>query len=77
MHIPPHKLLPQDMVDVVDHGPPDNPHDPPQVLRMHVTDARHAMQVEPNRYSLTAETILEEIREDLEGVFKDGEEDEA
>ncbi len=53
--IPPEKLLPQDMVEIFDRGPKDEPHDPPQALRMHATDAKHAMDVEPDRYSLDPE----------------------
>ena len=47
MHIPPEHLLPQDMIDIHDHG-----QSPPKVLRMHVSDAKHAMSVEPERYRL-------------------------
>lgn len=53
MHIPPHKLLPQDLVDMLDHGPADALNEPPVKLRMNAQDARHAMQVEPERYTLT------------------------
>lgn len=51
-NIPPEKLLPQDMVNIFDHGPADEPIDPPTELRMHATDAKHAMSVEPERYML-------------------------
>ncbi|TAL43841.1 MAG: hypothetical protein EPN91_05650 [Salinibacterium sp.] len=52
MHIPPEKLLPQDLVDVFDHGHADEPNDPAVRIRMHVVDAKHAMEVEPSRYRL-------------------------
>lgn len=52
MHIPPDKMLPQDLVDVFDHGPDDKPFEVPAVIRMHSTDAKHAMSVEPKRYAL-------------------------
>lgn len=51
-HIPPDKLLPQDLVDIYDRGPADGPHPAPVVIRMHASDARHAMDVEPERYTL-------------------------
>jgi hypothetical protein len=77
MDIPPNLILPQDMIDVTDLGPPD-PGDPPNgdaenltwrarkaehdafaaggsepvVMRMHIVDAKHAMDVEPTRYAL-------------------------
>lgn len=53
MHIPPHLLLPQDMVVVRDKG--DDKSDPPvpsSQMVMHAADAKHAMQVEPERYEL-------------------------
>lgn len=51
-HIPPEKLLPQDMVDIFDHGPADEPHETPVLHRMHAVDAKHAMSVEPERWAL-------------------------
>lgn len=54
--IPQDRLLPQDLVNIYDHGPADAPHDPPHdppvLMRMHASDARHAMDVEPQRYRL-------------------------
>jgi hypothetical protein len=47
MTIPTSALLPQDMVDMLDQSTGE-------VLRMHATDARHAMNVEPDRYVLAA-----------------------
>ena len=54
-NIPPELLLAQDMVVIFDHGPADEPNDPPVELRMHATDAKHAMDVEPERYTLDLE----------------------
>lgn len=53
-HIPHDKVLPQDMVEIYDHGDPDERKkgDRPVKLRMHVSDARHAMDKEPERYLL-------------------------
>lgn len=51
MHIPPELILPQDMVDVTDLGEPPGDSEP-VVMRMHVSDAKHAMDVEPERYVL-------------------------
>jgi hypothetical protein len=77
MHIPPHLILPQDMIDMVDRGPTD-PGEPPggdaehlgwlakkaewdahvaagrpqPVIRMHVSDAKHAMDVDPARWGM-------------------------
>lgn len=51
-HIPPEKLLPQDMVHIFDHGPKDDPFAEPKLLPMHAVDAKHAMAVEPERYAL-------------------------
>jgi hypothetical protein len=79
MHIPPELILPQDMIDVTDLGPP-SPGEPPNgdadnlnwrarkkerddfaaagslpaVIRMHISDAKHAMDVDPKRYVLAA-----------------------
>jgi hypothetical protein len=50
--IPPDHILPQDLVDIHDHGPKDKPHKQPVRYRWHVTDAKHAMTMEPNRYKL-------------------------
>lgn len=47
MTIPASALLPQDMVDVLDT-------ETGEVARMHASDARHAMSVEPDRYVLAA-----------------------
>lgn len=95
MHIPPEHILPQDMVDIVDHGPPDPGPQPegddlawkiraaeyenykhgPLTLRMHISDAKHAMDVEPERYKLpTAPTPAEpepETMKDMESDFDD------
>jgi hypothetical protein len=76
MHIPPHLILPQDMIDIIDHGPPDpgpapgeavaaeyeSYRDGPKTLRMHMVDAKHAMEVEPERYKLpiSAEATVEQ-----------------
>jgi len=54
-HIPPHKLMAQDLVDIFDLGPEDDRHPEPVVLRMHAVDAKHAMAVEPERYMLELE----------------------
>lgn len=51
-HIPPDKLLPQDMVHIFDHGPKEEPLAEPKLLPMHAVDAKHAMAVEPERYAL-------------------------
>ena len=51
-HIPPHKLLPQDMVDVIDLGPDDDRFAEPVTHRMHAVDAKHAMATDPERYLL-------------------------
>jgi hypothetical protein len=51
-HIPEHHLLPQDMVDVYDLG--DGTATVVKKLRMHASDARHAMAVNPDRYKLFA-----------------------
>jgi hypothetical protein len=48
MHISPEHILPQDMVDILDK-------DENVVLRMHVSDAKHAMNVEPKRYVVANE----------------------
>jgi hypothetical protein len=52
MHIPPEKLLPQDLIDIFDHGPEKHPHPAPVKIRMHATDAKHAMSVEPGRWKM-------------------------
>jgi hypothetical protein len=57
MHIPPDRILPQDLIDIFDHGPADEPHAAPMRHRMHVTDAQHAMMVEPSRWKLDAEAV--------------------
>lgn len=51
-HIPPDKLLPQDMVVVYDHGPKDKPFETPVAHKMHAVDAKHSMGVEPERWAL-------------------------
>lgn len=53
-HIPPHLMLPQDMVLIKDLGPEEDGKrtQEPQVMTMHASDARHAMTVEPERYVL-------------------------
>jgi hypothetical protein len=90
-HIPEHRLLPHDMVEIYDHGPPAKPapdllpeghteeqhaeheaavarhkaHEAdraawlkknprPAKHRMHASDARHPMSVEPERWMLDA-----------------------
>ena len=45
MHIPPNLILPQDMVKVRDN-------DTGAESLWHVSDAKHAMEVEPARYEL-------------------------
>lgn len=79
-HIPPHKLLPQDLVDLFDLGPKDDRHPEPVSLRMHAVDAKHAMDVEPERYVLEIEKPapkLELVKEETEivdfGTDKEGE----
>ena len=52
MHIPPHRLLPQDMVEVFDHGPAIDRHLASVKVYMHASDAKHAMSIEPDRWSL-------------------------
>jgi len=54
-HIPQHRLLPQDLVDIYDHGPPEARHKQPVAHRMHASDARHALDVDPQRWKLDAE----------------------
>lgn len=60
MHIPPERLLPQDLIDIFDHGPVDEPHDAPVKHRMHAVDAKHAMQVEPSRWKLHSVDLAED-----------------
>jgi len=54
-HIPPDKLLPQDMVDMHDHGPPEKPHFEPVAHRMHATEAKQAMAADPHRWTLAGD----------------------
>lgn len=49
-HIPPDKLLPQDMVMMHDHGP--RPFEHPVSHKMAAADARHAMEADPDRWTL-------------------------
>lgn len=83
MHIAPEFILPQDMVDILDRGPPDPGPQPrgddlvwriraaeyenyrhgPLTLRMHIVDAKHAMEVDPKRYGLPAEPPAPESEE--------------
>ena len=58
-HVPPDRLLPGDMVDMHDHGDPGERFITPAVrltypllVRMHASDARHAMTVDPGRWTL-------------------------
>lgn len=60
--IPPRLLLPQDNVDLRDHGPREDERDfdawhkqhgkGPLITRVHASAALHAMCVEPERYEL-------------------------
>jgi len=61
MHIPPERILPQDMVDIYDHGPADAPHAVPERHRMHVSDAQNAMSIEPERWKLDADVAEKQM----------------
>lgn len=74
-HIPPHRLLPQDMVDIYDLGPSDEPHEKSVKVRMHASDARHAMGTEPKRWVLDVpvrKPVLIEPSDHDEGEEDDG-----
>lgn len=100
MHIPPELILPQDMVDVTDLGPPDPGEPPvddaenlnwqakkaehdafmaggsePVLMRMHVSDAKHAMDVEPERYVLVSLQPKPEPETEAEKAADETEED--
>ena len=56
-HIPPHRLLPQDLVDLWEKVPEEvEEGEPPKFTwvrhRMHSTDAKHAMGIDPERWML-------------------------
>lgn len=53
----PEHLRPGDLVDVLDRGPPDALFASPVQYRWHATDAKHAISVEPERYSLVAHQV--------------------
>ena len=75
--IPHGHLLPQDMVDVLDHGPKDNRHPHPVPHRMHAVDAKHAVAADPERWTWKGEKPTEpepeskpiEDRADSDPVF--------
>jgi hypothetical protein len=58
-HIPQHKLLPQDLVHMHDHGPKDNRHPEPTRHTMHASDAMHAMDSDPERWTLEGDKPAE------------------
>lgn len=68
MHIPPHRLLPQDMVEVFDRGPPDEPHLVPVKAVMHASDAKHAMSTDPGRWALDPVEPEPELKADLKST---------
>lgn len=53
----PQHLLPGDLVDVLDRGPPDEPFASAVQYRWHASDAAHAISVEPDRYKAVEHAV--------------------
>jgi hypothetical protein len=60
-----------DQCFVWDHGPREAPNAPRQI-QMHVTDANHAMRVEPDRYKLDPDKPKPKPKSTVRHIENDG-----